>query len=136
MISSVRHFSSIARRPSPNDGRFMKRRPPQALFSFGVVADVQYGDKVRCGKRIGASIATLVNLQESKASSSRPEALMQYRKGIARLNTAIQEMQRRREELTFAVSLGDVIDGNDTDVRLPTTPSLPAPLPPPGENPR
>ncbi|NQU45287.1 hypothetical protein HQ520_18545 [bacterium] len=54
-------------------------------FAFGVVADVQYGDKETKGDR-------------------------HYRESIDRLREAVAELNRK--DLAFTIELGDMIDGN------------------------
>eukprot|EP00210_Caulerpa_lentillifera_P004410 g4207.t1 len=73
----------------------LKRRP---VFSFGVIADVQYADK------------------NSRSSGSRPESTMYYRKGVAKLINAVNVWIEKKDELSFVLNLGDIIDGNETEV--------------------
>lgn len=57
------------------------------LFSFGLLADVQYADKETKGAR-------------------------HYRESLARLEQCVAELNRR--PLAFTIELGDLIDGNET----------------------
>ena len=63
-------------------------RPSQPLFSFGVLADVQYADKDRSGAR-------------------------HYRTSLGRLASCVKDLNQR--DLAFVVQLGDFIDdGKDS----------------------
>ncbi len=59
----------------------------QKLFSFGVIADIQWGDKGTIGNR-------------------------HYREALDRLKECVQELNKQK--LAFTIQLGDVIDGNET----------------------
>lgn len=41
---------------------------------------------------------------------------MQYRKGVEKLTNAVTVWNQKRNELSFVLNLGDIIDGNDTEV--------------------
>lgn len=60
---------------------------PARLFSFGVIADVQYGDKDTSGAR-------------------------HYRESLGNLEECVAELNRH--DLAFTIELGDIIDGNET----------------------
>ena len=68
---------------APNSGAAAENSP--LLFEFGLVADIQYASKADVGQR-------------------------SYRASIAKLRPCVAEFNR--EPLAFAVSLGDLIDGN------------------------
>jgi hypothetical protein len=57
------------------------------LFSFGVIADIQYADKKIKGRR-------------------------DYRVSIPRLQKCVNDLNQR--DLAFTIQLGDIIDGNET----------------------
>ena len=59
----------------------------QKLFSFGIMADIQYADKETKGKRF-------------------------YRESDKNLKLAVQTLNGKK--LDFIVQLGDIIDGNDS----------------------
>jgi manganese-dependent ADP-ribose/CDP-alcohol diphosphatase len=59
----------------------------QKLFSFGMMADIQYADKETKGKRF-------------------------YRESYQKLKLAVQTLNGKK--LDFIVQLGDIIDGNDS----------------------
>jgi len=59
--------------------------PQEKLFSFGIIADVQYGDKDTRGAR-------------------------HYREGLDKLKECVGELNK--QELAFTIQLGDIIDGN------------------------
>lgn len=65
--------------------------PP--VFSFGVVADVQYADKP-----IG----------------SYEGRLQRYREAPGKLEAAVKDFNKAKEQLSFVLTLGDIIDGNVT----------------------
>lgn len=60
---------------------------PQPSFAFGVMADVQYGDKDTSGKR-------------------------HYRAALEKLDECV--LQLNQHELLFTIQLGDIIDGNES----------------------
>jgi manganese-dependent ADP-ribose/CDP-alcohol diphosphatase len=62
-------------------------RPQKELFSFGVIADIQYGDKENSNTR-------------------------HYRKTLEKLKESVVELNEQK--LAFTIQLGDIIDGNDT----------------------
>ena len=59
------------------------QKPAEAVFSFGVVADVQYADQPDSGKR-------------------------HYKSSLGRLEKCVSDLNRR--DLSFVVQLGDFID--------------------------
>eukprot|EP00850_Spirogloea_muscicola_P017223 SM000146S00943 [mRNA] locus=s146:49108:51623:- [translate_table: standard] len=67
-------------------------RPP--LFSFGVLADVQYGDK---------------------DNGDIEDREQRYREAPQKLATAIDHFNSASAELSFVLTLGDIIDGNKTE---------------------
>jgi len=68
----------------------VKHTQKEGSFSFGVIADIQYADKEKRGAR-------------------------HYRKAIAKLEECVDELNR--QELSFTIQLGDLIDGNETQER-------------------
>ncbi|KAJ7540272.1 hypothetical protein O6H91_10G007400 [Diphasiastrum complanatum] len=66
---------------------------PQPLFSFGVVADVQYADK------------------DNGEYESR---IQRYREAPNKLQEAVNTFNSVKQDLLFALTLGDIIDGNTT----------------------
>jgi manganese-dependent ADP-ribose/CDP-alcohol diphosphatase len=64
-----------------------KDEQQQKLFSFGVVADVQWGDKNARGAR-------------------------HYREALGKLEECVAELNQH--DLVFTLELGDIIDGNET----------------------
>ena len=78
------------------------QKPAEAVFSFGVVADVQYADQPDSGKR-------------------------HYKSSLGRLEKCVSDLNRR--DLSFVVQLGDFIDkGKDSfDAVLPLWRGLRAP---------
>lgn len=42
---------------------------------------------------------------------------MQYRKGVEKLTNAVTVWNEKRDELSFVLNLGDIIDGNETEVK-------------------
>ncbi|MBN2021566.1 MAG: metallophosphoesterase [Pirellulales bacterium] len=77
-----------AREPRPADA-------PRPLFTFGLVADVQYGDKPDGPPRF-------------------------YRSSLDRLRECVAEFNRRKVD--FTVQLGDIIDGHAGDENAPLEP--------------
>ncbi|XP_024533152.1 manganese-dependent ADP-ribose/CDP-alcohol diphosphatase-like isoform X1 [Selaginella moellendorffii] len=63
-------------------------------FSFGVIADVQFGDK-----------------DDAEASEGNGR-IKRYREAPQKLSKAVMHFNSRRSELEFVLSLGDIIDGN------------------------
>ncbi|CAK9194490.1 unnamed protein product [Sphagnum troendelagicum] len=63
------------------------------LFSFGVIADVQYGDK------------------DDNHSEGR---VQRYREAPQKLDKAVETFNASKSSLLFVLTLGDIIDGNDT----------------------
>ncbi|MBD3289041.1 hypothetical protein GF337_09575 [candidate division KSB1 bacterium] len=63
------------------------KQPAQKLFSFGIMADIQYADKDTKGKRY-------------------------YRQSIENLKKCVSDLNK--QELAFTIQLGDIIDGNET----------------------
>ena len=64
-----------------------KRSQRQEPFAFGVIADIQFGDKDTRGDR-------------------------HYRESLGKLKECVEELNRRK--LAFTIQLGDLIDGNNT----------------------
>ncbi|KAL3701177.1 hypothetical protein R1sor_019199 [Riccia sorocarpa] len=65
----------------------------EPLFSFGVVADVQYADKDN-------------NFMEGR--------VQRYREAPGKLERAVKAFNTKKEDLRFVLTLGDIIDGNVT----------------------
>ena len=63
---------------------------PKPLFSFGVLADVQYADHENTGAR-------------------------HYREALGQLKECVSELNK--QELAFTIQLGDIIDGNKVPER-------------------
>ncbi|KAL2650475.1 hypothetical protein R1flu_018603 [Riccia fluitans] len=63
------------------------------LFSFGVVADIQYADK---------------------DNSCMEGRVQRYREAPGKLEKAVKAFNAKREDLRFMLTLGDIIDGNIT----------------------
>ncbi|KAL2650474.1 hypothetical protein R1flu_018602 [Riccia fluitans] len=80
-------------------GKFSCDTNMKPLFSFGVVADVQYADK------------------DDKHVSSKPPLggyVVRYREAPEKLEKAIKAFNAKKEDLQFVLTLGDIIDGNIT----------------------
>ncbi|GAQ84663.1 manganese-dependent ADP-ribose/CDP-alcohol diphosphatase [Klebsormidium nitens] len=63
------------------------------LFSFGVVADIQYADK---------------------ENGSYESQVQRYREAPGKFEEAVHYFNSRKDELLFLLTLGDIIDGNVT----------------------
>ncbi|XP_024519797.1 manganese-dependent ADP-ribose/CDP-alcohol diphosphatase-like [Selaginella moellendorffii] len=72
----------------------MEDRSEEPLASFGLIADVQYGDKA--------------DIVASNGKTRR------YREAAGKLAKAIAFFNLKKDELLFMLSLGDIVDGNTT----------------------
>ncbi|CAI5460397.1 unnamed protein product [Closterium sp. Yama58-4] len=69
--------------------------PEQPLFSFGVVADIQYADK------------------DTRTSSDGRQ--QRYREAPGKLAAAVAAFNEAQPPLSAVVTLGDIVDGRDTE---------------------
>eukprot|EP00897_Mesotaenium_endlicherianum_P009859 jgi/Mesen1/8901/ME000537S08298 len=97
-ICCAAHSPSHSPRHSPSHllSGMADRREQSAgpLFRFGVLADVQYADK---------------------ENGSYENQVQRYREAPGKLAAAVAHFNGCRDQLSFVLTLGDIIDGNETD---------------------
>ncbi|CAM6116011.1 unnamed protein product [Calypogeia fissa] len=65
------------------------------LFSFGIVADIQYGDL-------------------DTAGPDRKGHIKRYREAPGKLEKAVEAFNSRKNEILYVLTLGDIVEGNAT----------------------